>query len=225
MTIAGGIMGALFHRERTGEATTVDVSLLGTGIWAMGAAIALSLQLDMPWRPPPGGMSTGNPLVAAYRAKDDRFVSLSCLQAFRYWAEFCEIIERPELADDERFATADALREHAAEATELVREAIAERTADEWRERLADFSGQWAMVQLTLEAAADPQALANGYIVECETAEGTPFKLAGAPVQFGDELPSTRRAPQFNEHDQEVLGSIGLDTDAIMDLKVRGVVA
>src|SRR4029450_7358703 len=27
MTIAGGIMGALFHRERTGEATTVDVSL------------------------------------------------------------------------------------------------------------------------------------------------------------------------------------------------------
>ena len=31
MTIAGGIMGALFHRERTGEATTVDVSLLGIG--------------------------------------------------------------------------------------------------------------------------------------------------------------------------------------------------
>ena len=31
MTIAGGIMGALFHRERTGEATTVDVSLLGAG--------------------------------------------------------------------------------------------------------------------------------------------------------------------------------------------------
>ncbi len=46
MTIAGGIMGALFHRERTGEATVVDVSLLGTGLWAMGQAIALSLLLD-----------------------------------------------------------------------------------------------------------------------------------------------------------------------------------
>ena len=31
MTIAGGMMGALFHRERTGEATIVDVSLLGVG--------------------------------------------------------------------------------------------------------------------------------------------------------------------------------------------------
>jgi crotonobetainyl-CoA:carnitine CoA-transferase CaiB-like acyl-CoA transferase len=47
MTIAGGIMGALFHRERTGEATTVDVSLLGTGLWSVGAAVALSLQ----WNP------------------------------------------------------------------------------------------------------------------------------------------------------------------------------
>ena len=44
MTIAGGIMGALFHRERTGEATTVDVSLLGVGLWAMGQAVALSLR-------------------------------------------------------------------------------------------------------------------------------------------------------------------------------------
>src|SRR3546814_7799820 len=42
MTIAGGIMGALFHREKTGTATTVDVSLLSTGLWAMGQAIALS---------------------------------------------------------------------------------------------------------------------------------------------------------------------------------------
>src|SRR5919108_2930335 len=44
MTIAGGIMGALFHRERTGEATTVDVSLLGTAMWSMGQSISLALQ-------------------------------------------------------------------------------------------------------------------------------------------------------------------------------------
>ncbi|HKY14605.1 MAG TPA: CoA transferase, partial [Microthrixaceae bacterium] len=67
MTIAGGIMGALFHRERTGEATTVDVSLLSTGLWSMGAALALSLQFGFPWAPPPQGQTTGNPLVGAYR--------------------------------------------------------------------------------------------------------------------------------------------------------------
>ena len=59
MTIAGGIMGALFHRERTGEATTVDVSLLGTGMWAMGQAFALSLVSDIPWRRPAGRARRG----------------------------------------------------------------------------------------------------------------------------------------------------------------------
>jgi crotonobetainyl-CoA:carnitine CoA-transferase CaiB-like acyl-CoA transferase len=225
MTIAGGIMGALYHRERTGDATTVDVSLLGIGMWSMGAALALSLQFGAPWAPPARGAPTGNPLVAAYKAGDGRFVAFSCLQAGQYWAELCQIIERPELATDGRFADAAAIREHAAEATDLLRAVIAERTAGEWRERLEPFSGQWAIVQDTLEAAVDAQALANGYVVDCETAEGTPFKLAGAPVQFGDDLPATRRAPQFNEHGDEILAGLGLDWDTIVDLKVRGVVA
>ena len=77
----------------------------------------------------------------------------------------------------------------------LLREVFTERTADEWREVLQAFSGQWTIVQTTLEAAEDPQVLANGYIVDCQTAEGTPFKLAAAPVQFGPELPTTNRAP------------------------------
>src|SRR5205085_3859709 len=66
MTIAGGIMGALFHRERTGEATTVDVSLMGTGVWAMGQALGLSWVLNEPWIPMPLDQMRRNPLVGNY---------------------------------------------------------------------------------------------------------------------------------------------------------------
>lgn len=225
MTIAGGIMGALYHRERTGEATTVDVSLLGVGIWSMGAAMALSLQLGMPWAPPPRGFNMGNPLVSVYTASDGRFVSLSCLQAFKYWAELVGLVGRPELATDSRFSTSDALKENAMAGVEELTGVFAQKTAEEWRSVLEAFSGQWTIVQTTLEAAEDPQAVANGYIVESATSEGLPFKLAAAPVQFGDDLPSTNRAPDFNEHGDEILESIGLDGDAIIDLKIRGVVA
>jgi crotonobetainyl-CoA:carnitine CoA-transferase CaiB-like acyl-CoA transferase len=225
MTIAGGIMGALFHRERTGEATTVDVSLLGTGIWSMGAALALSLQLGFPWAPPARGTPTRNPLVSTYQAKDGRYVSLSCLQAGKYWAELCTVVGRPELGTDERFVDAAAIQEHGGAAADLHRAIFAERTAAEWHETLQTFSGQWTMVQNTLEAAEDPQTVANGYIVDCATEDGTPFKLAGAPVQFGPEPPTTHRAPGFSEHGDEILQAIGLDEDAILDLKVRGVVA
>ena len=67
MTIAGGIMGALFHRERTGEATIVDVSLLGVGLWAMGQAMALSLMLGVPVDGAAGGPDRRQPAVAALR--------------------------------------------------------------------------------------------------------------------------------------------------------------
>jgi crotonobetainyl-CoA:carnitine CoA-transferase CaiB-like acyl-CoA transferase len=224
MTIAGGIMGALFHRERTGTATTVDVSLLGVGLWSMGAALALSLQHETGWRPPPLGASTGNPLVSTYTTKDGRFVALGCLQAAKYWPEVCEMIERPELATDERFA-GTAITANAAEATVLLREAFADRTLDEWRDRLVDFSGQWTVVQDTLEAASDPQAVANGYVADCATAEGVPFKLAAAPVQYDGEPAQPARAPEFNEHGDAILAELGLDWDAIVDLKARGVVA
>jgi crotonobetainyl-CoA:carnitine CoA-transferase CaiB-like acyl-CoA transferase len=225
MTIAGGIMGALFHRERTGEATTVDVSLLGTGMWSMGAALALSLQLGMGWAPPPRGAPTGNPLSGFYATKDGKYVGITCLQAARYWPEFCTLIGRPELGTDERFADAAAISANVAEATDIVREAFAHRDAGEWRELLADFSGQWAMVQDTLEVAEDPQAVANGYVQECKTAEGVSFRLAAAPVQYDGQPAAPRRAPEFNEHGDAILGDLGLDMDAILDLKVRGVVA
>jgi crotonobetainyl-CoA:carnitine CoA-transferase CaiB-like acyl-CoA transferase len=225
MTIAGGIMGALFHRERTGEATTVDVSLLGTGLWSMGATLALSLQHNIGWGPPPPNTPSGNPLSATYATKDGKFLALVCLQAAKYWPEVCAVVGRPELATDERFAGTEAITQNAAEAAELLRETFAQRDASEWRARFADFSGQWAMVQDTLEAAADPQTLANGYVQECETAEGVSFKLAAAPVEFGGEPAKPRRAPAFNEHGDAILGDLGIDWDTIVDLKVRGVVA
>ena len=158
-------MGALFHRERTGEATTVDVSLLGAGLWSMGAGLALSLQMDIPWAPPPkGGSPSGNPLVGNYRTQDGRYVALCCLQPGKYWAEAVTLIGVPELADDERFVDAPTILANGNEGYELLAAAFAERPLDEWRERLADFSGQWAIVQNTLEAAADPQSVANGYV-------------------------------------------------------------
>lgn len=67
--------------------------------------------------------------------------------------------------------------------------------------------------------------MANGYLQDCQTATGTPFRLVAAPVQFNEKPAVPERAPEFNEHGDSILADIGLDTDAILDLKIRGVVA
>lgn len=225
MTIAGGIMGALFNRERTGEPNVVDVSLLGTGLWAMGQTMALSLLLQMPWSVPPQEDLSVNPLVGTYHTKDGRGIALTCLEAGKYWAPLCDILGRPELAADPRFADHESLLANHSEAAEVLTNAFAETTVEEWRERLEPFVGQWAVVQDSLEAAADPQTVANGYVQECQTASGAAFKLIAAPVQYDEQPSKPHRAPEFNEHGDEILAELGLDWDAIIDLRVRGAVA
>ena len=225
MTIAGGIMGALFHRERTGETTTVDISLLGAGLWAMGQAMALSLLLGQSWRVPPKEELSRNPLVATYETADGRGVMLCCLQAGKYWAPLCEVLGRPELATDPRFADHTSLLANRNDAAALLTEVFAQASVGEWRQRLEPFVGQWAIVQDTLEAAADPQTVANGYLQPCETADGAPFQLVAVPLQYDEQPAAPRRAPAFNEHGDEILSDLGLDMDAIIDLRVRGVVA
>jgi len=224
MTIAGGISAALFRRERTGEAPSLEVSLLGTGMWAMGAPIAMSHVNGEAQRPVDiGGFAL--PMLGNYRTADDRTINITCLQPLPYWQEFCRVIGRHELIEDDRFATHDELMAHGAEAKAVVTEVIASRTLAEVRELLANFSGQWSPVLDSLEIIEDPQALANNYVQDAVTSDGVPFKLVTTPVQFNGEAAPTGHAPAFNEHGDEILtGDLGLDFDQVVELKVKGAI-
>ena len=227
MTIAGGIAGALLKRERTGEPSVVDVSLLATGVWALGQAIGMSLQSGVALQSPPvgGHAAATNPLVGSYRTKDDRFVAFVMLQAFAYWSDFCDHIGRSELARDPRFDTHQNLAKNALAAVEIIREAIASQTLAEWTQRFSTLRGQWAPVQNSLEVAADPQTRAMGYIAATETADGIPFELGATPVLFDERPTPTARSPLFNEHGDEILQELGLDWDQIIELRAAGAIA
>jgi crotonobetainyl-CoA:carnitine CoA-transferase CaiB-like acyl-CoA transferase len=205
------------------------VSLLGTGMWALGGTIALSLQHGMPMKPASaarGGAAPGNPLIGPYRTKDGRWIALSMLQGFFYWPEFVTRLGREELITDARFDSHEHLQENTPAAQEIVAHELGSRTLDEWRERFAGMRGQWAPVQSTIEVAEDPQVPANGYLQTAKTSGGVEFTLVATPVQFDNAASPIARAPDFNEHGEEILQrELGLDWDAIIDLKTKGIVA
>ena len=228
MTIAGGILGALFHRERTGEALTVDVSLLGVGMWAMSPAIALSLQLNMPWRPGPskgGGAGPANPLVGTYRTQDGKFLAFSCLQGFRYWPSACRALGRDDLIDDERFSSHEQLAANAREARTILTEIFASAPLGEWR------APARALRRPVVGGAGHAggrrrlQVEANGLLGETATSDGVPFQLVTTPVQFAGAPSAPKRGPEFNEHCEEILAGIDCGADEMMELKLAGVVA
>ncbi|MGB3474537.1 MAG: CoA transferase [Mycobacterium sp.] len=219
--LAGGIAAALFQRERTGEPSVVDVSLLGSGLWAMGHTVALTSHLGerLIQQPPGVHGSPINPLVGVYATADERYISFVMMQPTKFWADVCEHMELDDYIDDPRFATAQSFAEHTPAAVEILRAAMAKRTLPEWSERFATLAGPWAPVQDTLQAAADAQIRANEYIVQAGELE-----LVANPVQFDVAAPATGPAPGFAEQTDEILVELGLDWDRIIELKTVGAV-
>jgi crotonobetainyl-CoA:carnitine CoA-transferase CaiB-like acyl-CoA transferase len=225
MTIAGGIAGALFARERTGEPSVVDVSLLGVGAWANALSVGFALLTGGPL-PQRASTKTAptNPLVGNYRTADGRWLVLSMLQPGRYWPELCRAIEREDLIRDERFTDAQRIMSNTGAAAQIIQEAIGARTLAEWTARFEDLDGQWAIAQNAWEVGQDPALRANGVIAEVTDAEGERRELVASPVQFDEEPVSITRAPQFAEHTDEILRELGRSDDELIKLKLAGAV-
>jgi crotonobetainyl-CoA:carnitine CoA-transferase CaiB-like acyl-CoA transferase len=219
-TIAGAVAAALLHRERTGETSVVDVSLLAFGMWVNSPMIVNSKLFGGPV-PKMNRYNLPNPLVNRYQTKDGRLIQLVMLQGVRYWPELLTALDRPDLAADERFLTPEGLFANREEATSILDEIFATRTFAEWKDVLAGISGVWSPINQGLDLYDDPQVIANGYFGDAETAEGKPFQLVTNPVQF-DEQPNTiTRAPELGEHTDDTLRQwLGMDDEAIIQLKI-----
>ncbi|MBF0662412.1 CoA transferase [Rhodococcus sp. BL-253-APC-6A1W] len=219
--LAGGIAAALFKRERTGEPSVVDVSLLSSGVWAMGHTIALSAHLGVHMEAPKAGGhgSPRNPLSGVYGTADGRYVSFVMLQPGRFWADVCRHIDRPDLIDDPRFANAEAIGENTAEAVAILREVIGSKPLSEWTQRFGTLSGPWAPIQDSLQVVSDPQVRANEYLIKAGELE-----LVSNPVQFDVAAPESGPAPEFAAQTEEILLELGLDWERIIELKTAGAV-
>jgi len=224
MTIAGGIAAALYSRATTGEPSVVDVSLIGVGAWATQFTVNMALMNGgpLPVNIQPRYGSATNPLIGAYRTSDGRWIELSMLQPGRYWAEFCKLAGREELARDERFDSTEKLMANAADAAEIVAGLIASRPYDEWVGILSRGEGQWAAVQSAWEVGQDPALRANGLIAPVVDADGVERELIANPVQFDETPAGLTRAPQFAEHTDDILRSLGLSEEELIALKIEG---
>jgi crotonobetainyl-CoA:carnitine CoA-transferase CaiB-like acyl-CoA transferase len=222
MALAFGIAAALLRRERTGEGSVVDVSLLATALQTLSSDVLAALNGATPRASNERG--TANPLTAAYRTKDARHIQLMFLESDRYWTPFCELIGRPDLITDERFADHHARRANADACVATLDEVFAARTFAEWNDVLRDLDAPWAPIQAVEELLDDPQVIANDYIGEVAIEGGPTYRLPRVPVQFDEQAPDMRRAPEHGEHTEAILLDLGYTWEEITAMKDAAVI-
>jgi len=217
-----GVLTALFQRERTGDGTSLEVSLLDAlGEW-MGYPAYYAAYGGTP--PPRAGASHAT--IAPYgpfTAGDGRQVNLG-VQNEREWQAFCEIVlEQPELASDARFASNSqrvANREalHAA-----LGEAFATLTSDALVERLDRAKIANARMNSMAEFWRHPQLEARNRWASVDSPVGALRALLPPVIMEGAE-PRMDAIPSVGQQTDAILRSLGYDDARIAALRREQVI-
>jgi len=226
MTIAGGIAAALYRRERSGEPSIVDISLLATAMWTLAPDITMARAFaGLGGRMPKfDRRMSPNPIVNAFPTRDGRWIMLIMLQSDRDWPDLCHHLGRSDLVDDPRFCDSAKRFENRGECVDVLDAIFSQRSLDEWKQALATTQGVWAPIQRPIELYDDPQVLANDYLREVELADGTHCQLVNSPVQFDEHPAELRHAPECGQDTEQVLLELGIDWEAIAAYKKSGAI-
>ena len=129
-----GLLAAVIEQRHTGVGRVVEVSLLRTGTYVLGWDLGIQMALGKVAGAEPRHRNQA-PLMNPYRAADGRWFFFTGLEAQRHLPAVCRALDRPDLLDDERFASASAIRRNRTEVIAILDEIIAERPLAEWAER------------------------------------------------------------------------------------------
>jgi crotonobetainyl-CoA:carnitine CoA-transferase CaiB-like acyl-CoA transferase len=167
-----------------------------------------------------------NALAGAYKTQDDRIVHLNILQPERYWGRMCKVMGRPELEHDPRFETHEARLLNHSDLYHIVKDAMNNKTLDEWKPKLSEAGIPYAPQQKLSEVIQDPQARANNYFVPFQHPTHGKIEIIASPINMS-ETPATYRlpAPEFSQHTEEILLGLGYSWEDIADLKQKSIVA
>lgn len=229
ITMVSGIMGALFHKARTGEGQLVATSLLRAGVYSIGMDVATRVGFGRA-SAPQSRQRPQNPLMNSYRAGDGGWFWLVGAESQRHWPGIAAALECPELVDDPRFNSPRERRRNAETLVALLELQIARRSRAEWAEIFREHDVWWAPINSIDDIMVDPQVLASGAFVnvpglaKTELANGlngvaTPVDFSRTPVALSGPPPA------IGADADALLAEIGLDPDAVTKLRASGVLA
>jgi len=193
------IMAGLWRARRDGVGCDCDVSLLDValhelmyvGTWAASRGYV-----------PPRRPSSAHPSIVPFQNFEtaDGWIVVSAPKE-TFWRRLCDVLGRPQLASDERFADFAARDRNRDELLTILEEAFRARTSADWLDSLRSAGVPAAAVNDVLTAVGEEARL-----VEYEHPTLGRVRQVASPLRLSDAEPPLRRAPLRGEHDAEVAG-------------------
>ncbi|MDP2680801.1 MAG: CaiB/BaiF CoA-transferase family protein [Rhodoferax sp.] len=216
------ILAALMHRQQTGEGQHIDISMLEALTEWMGYPLYYSLD----GAPPPKRTGASHATIYPYGpfpAGDGKTVMLG-LQNEREWKAFCEqVMQQPELATDERFASNPKRVAQRAALYALIVQAFSSLTAVQVVQRLEAAQIANAQVNTMAEVWAHPQLQARRRWTSVDTSVGSVPALL-PPGSWNKGAPRMDAVPALGQHTDTILAGLGYGAEQVAALRAEGAV-
>jgi CoA:oxalate CoA-transferase len=216
-TMAGGVLAALFARERTGQGQRVDASIYGTMI----AAQSFELNYTGLTGEEPERAGRGHPflhgVIGSFRTQDS-YICLIGVDDAR-WPRFCEIMGIQHLQNDPECDNVTR-HFHGTKIATILDEVFPTKTSAEWMELLTGADILVTDVADYRQVLASEQARTNGYVMELEHPSAGRISVTGCPVSLNGEVAyEAAPAPEHGQHTEEVLLELGYTWEQIAQLR------
>lgn len=222
MFAAYGILSALYARTSTNEGQFIDASLYDTGI-------ALSVwESTQYWHTgeTPEATGSGHRLSAPYqavKASDGHFTVGA--DAPHHWIDFCEIIGRPEMLEDDRFIDNEQRIKHLDILIEKIEEKTVEHSRNYWIEKFEEVGIPAGSINTYPESLTNPHTLARDMVCEVDHPTAGKVNALGIPVKLSKNPGLVKKAaPMKGEDSDAILKELGYTEEQINKLKEGQVV-
>ena len=222
-TLFGGVMTALYQRERTGKGDFVTMSLYNAGIWAFGGSIVMA---EKPYcHEFPEKRNFGVATNLPYRCADGEWIRCTFFEFERYAERFFGALGLAGVPEEMGIVTmADAIA--AAETlVPMLEKAFAAKTSEEWLQIFRELDVVCGRINHFRDVLEDEQAWANDYIQKYQCQNGAERILPTCPVRLGSQGAFALGKPvMYGENNDDILISLNYTPEQIKALKDNGTI-
>ncbi|MBI3954135.1 MAG: CoA transferase [Chloroflexi bacterium] len=222
---ATAIVGALAHRQKTGQGQFLDCAGLEGAIHATGTAI-LEFTANGTVRARSGHRHPGYAPHGIYRCRGQDAWCAIAVASDEEWQSFCRALGNPPWTQDERFATCGGRAENAAELDSRITAWTQERSAPDAMRLLQQAGVAAGVAQTVRDLHDDPQLKHRGHFWEWPDPDFRKFTFEGPAFQLSKTPARLRRpSPKLGEHNSYVfLEVLGLADAEYADFIAQGVI-
>ncbi|UJF19942.1 CoA transferase [Vibrio sp. SS-MA-C1-2] len=219
-SLAAGMCAGLYKRSKTNIGDKVISGLYQNSLYCFSTMLAAT---SYGLKYPISHNNSPTPIVNSYQCKDGEWLLLAATNFERQWTQVCKgVLKRPDLAENENYSSIKGMLKNKKEIIDIFDAEFATKDRQEWEVLLIENDIAHEKILHWEDVLNDRQAWENDYLMEVEHKNGTKSVLANTPVSFSSiEKPTFTQAPKIGEHTNEILQSLGYQSEHINQLRAN----